>query len=134
MAHTLHPVDLADAVCSAQEHVGDAALAGAVVLPVRGGKGLHKHPREFILLVHVHILPGDEHIVEHGDALAAHAGIFEIALVDGVLRVQLAAIVGLASEDIGNTRGVHGAGEDHRVILGVLLHVLGGEDHQLMGA
>ena len=115
----------------ADDDVGHAHLTAAVVLPVVGGEGLHKLLGQIVLAAHEHPVPGHEHVVEHGEGLAAHDGVLGVAAVD--VPFQPAVFVGLAAENVDDPRRVHGDGGGHGIVLVLGPQVGGGQDQHLMG-
>lgn len=77
---------------------------------VIAGKALHQQTGELILAAHEHVLPGNKHVIQHGQALAADNAVVGVALVNGAL--ALAVIVGLTAEDVGHAGGVHGDAQE----------------------
>ena len=114
----------------ADDHIGHAALAAAVVGTVIAGEALHQQSGESGLAAHEHAVPWDEHVLQHRQALAAHDAVLGVALIHVAL--ALAVVVGLAAEDVQHALGVHRNGAADGVLGLVLLHAHGGHDEHLV--
>ena len=94
------------------------------------GKALHQQAGKGGLAAHEHAIPGDKHVLQHRQALAAHDTVLGVALIHVAL--ALAVVVGLAAEDVQHALGVHGNGAADGVVSLVLLHAHGGHDEHFM--
>ncbi len=92
-------------------------------------EALDQRARELDLAAHVHVLPGDEHVVEdHEGLLAAEAHVADVEV--GLF--ELARVAALAAVDVGDALRVGRAAEADREVLVALAHGDGGHDDDLV--
>ncbi len=97
---------------------------------MQGREALHQRPAEVRLTAHEHALPGNEHVFEDDQGLAADHAEFHVSRVDAPFDLPL--LVGLTAEDERDSRGIERDRGDDGVVLVAGPHGLRGHDHDLV--
>ncbi len=109
------PVGFGDPCRGPDNHVGQTDLASPVVRSMVSGEGFHQFQGEIIFPAHEYPLPGDKDIVEDDQGLPSHDAVFGISRVE--LALESPRVVGLPSEDEGQSLCIHGDDEGEGIIL-----------------
>jgi len=114
----------------ADQNIGDAAFAAAVILAMQGGEPFDKQSGHIVFAAQEDTLPGNKDIVKDNHGLAAHHAEAGIAGVRAFLHFAL--LVGLTAENQRHARRVEGQRAGHRIVPVGLFHRLRRHDQDFM--
>ncbi len=131
MVGSVNSVDFSDPLRGSDDDVGDSHLASSVVHSVVRGEDLYKGAGEGVFAAHEDPFSGNKDIVIDYEGFAAQYGVPSVSRI--YLAVKPPGVVGLPSQDEGDSFSVYGGCEGHGVVFVLLSHRPRGQGNDLVG-